>query len=566
MLFLSSGILFPGVQGHGDFPARNFANQRPHASPDFERQLGLNLSSMFESAVKTPHHRRPAPCRFRLAALWVASTALALADTPAPAPAAGLSLADAVTATLEHNPALRVQKSVIEQRTGVAEQFAGAFDWTATGSLGYRKDRTPVPGFPGTEPVESSGHTTYSAGVERLFRSGVFVRPSVAVGIDESFTPASPTYGASQLSVQIVVPLLRGLGSDSTGAAEAAARGDIAVARLLYQHALSLQTFGTASNYWACRSADETLAVQRDVERAAEQLVESTKVLVDSGVFPPAYLLQAEANLRDKRTVRINAELDAHEARFNLGQSLGLAPEAIAATPAPVDAFPALPAAMAPLGDGARNRLIVQALNQRADYLAAQQSQVPLAILAKQAELDLKPEVNLSASAGYKGLNAGSSPLSPLGKRLTGANAEIGVAIAWPFRNSYQRGLLRERRASQEQAEAETVQLAQGVAGDVLLAIEQLRLRADTVRSAYETVGIAKRAVAAQYDQLKTGDGTILDVITLENLYSSARIGYINAHASYAIAIAQLRYAMGDVFAADAADLTLNDLTRVPNL
>ena len=517
--------------------------------------------------MKTLPHRRTNPHVPCLAVLLVASAALAIAGTPAPANASGLSLADAVSATLEHNPALRVQKAVIVQKAGVEEQFAGAFDWTATGSLGYRKDRTPVPGLPGTEPVESSGHTTYSAGVERLFRSGVFLRPSVAVGIDESFTPASPTYGASQLSVQIVVPLLRGLGRDSTGAGEAAARGDLEVARLLYQHALSLQTFGTASNYWACRSADETLAVQRDVERAAEQLVESTKVLVNSGVFPPAYLLQAEANLRDKRTVRINAELDAHDARFSLGRSLGLAPEAIATTPAPIAPFPVLPAAMAPLEPEARNQIIVRALRQRADYLASQQSLVPLAILAKQAELDLKPEVNLSASAGYKGLNAGSSPLSPLGKRLTGANAEVGVSLAWPFRNSYQRGLLRERRASQEQAEAETVQLAQGVAAEVLLALEQLRLRADTVRSAFETVGIAKRAVAAQYDQLKTGDGTILDVITLENLYSSARISYINAHASYAIAVAQLRYALGEFFADATADhLILNDPTQVPSL
>ncbi len=492
---------------------------------------------------------------------------IAVAAEPAPAAATEtLSLRDALGATLEHSPALRVQKSVIEQKSGIMEQASGAFDWTGTAGASFTGDRTPVPGLPGTEPVNHTNSSTYTAGLQHLFRNGVSVRPSVNVGVDENLSPASPTYGVSQLSVEIVVPLLRGLGRDSTGAGEAAARGDIEVARLLYQHALSSQAFATAANYWNSRRADDTLTVQLDVEQAAARLVESTKVLVKSGVFPPAYLLQAEANLRDKRTVRINAELDAHNARFTLGQSLGLAPEAIGSTPAPADPFPHLPDAIAPFSPETRNTLIVRALHQRADYRASQQSLIPLNILARQAELDLKPEVNLSASTGYKGLSAGSSPLSPLDKRLTGLNTEVGVSVAWPFRNSYQHGLLRERRANQDQTEAQSVQLAQGVAGDVLLALEQLRLRADTVRSASETVQIAKRAVAAQYDQLKTGDGTILDVITLENLYSSARISYIGAQASYAISVAQLRYALGDVFNGSASTLTLADLTLVPTL
>jgi outer membrane protein len=483
-----------------------------------------------------------------------------------PATATALTLQDALSATLERSPALRIQQSVIEQKTGIREQISGAFDWSATGDISYGKDRTPRPGLPGTEPVDNTNNTAYTAGLNRLFRNGIYLRPSVSVGVEDNVAPTSLAYGVSELNLQVIVPLLRGLGQDSTGAAEAAARGDVNVAKLLYQHALSLQAFGTAANYWSCRNADDTLAVQLDVEQAAEKLVESTKVLVESGVFPPAYLLQAEANLREKRTVRINAELDAHEARFSLGQSLGLAPEAIATTPTPVDTFPALTASLTPFSDQTRSALIVRALQHRSDYLAVKQSLVPLNILTRQAELDLKPEVNLAASAGYKGLNAGRSPISPLGTRLTGLNAEVGISVAWPFKNTYQRGLLRTRRANQDQVEAEAVQLAQSVAGEVLLAIEQLRLRADTVRSAQETVQIAKRAVAAQYEQVRAGDGTILDVISLENLSAASRIRYINSHASYAIAIAQVRFALGAVFTETESGLTLSDLTVAPSL
>ncbi|MCC6415166.1 MAG: TolC family protein, partial [Opitutaceae bacterium] len=448
----------------------------------------------------------------------------------------------------------------------IFDQASGAFDWTGFGGVSFSRDSTPVPGPPCAEPVDHTNRAAYSVGLSHQFRSGVTLRPTATIGVDENISPARPTYGASQVSVEIVIPLLRGLGQDSTGAVEAAARGDIEVARLLYQHALSFQTFGTAADYWVCRRANDTLAVQRDVEQAAERLVESTKVLVKSGVFPPAYLLQAEANLRDKRTLRINAELAAHDARFALGQSLGLPPEAIASTPVPTDPFPRLVETIAPFAPETRQQLIVRALQHRADYLASRQSLVPLNLLARQAALDLKPEVNLSVATGYKGLHPGHAPLPALSQRATGLNAEVGVSVAWPFHNRYQRGLLRERRANQAQAEAETAQLAQGVAGEVLLALAQLRLRADTVRSAAETVDIAKRAVAAQYDQLKAGDGTILDVITLENLYSSARISHISANASYAIAVAQLRYALGDIFDGTATTLTLTDLATVPAL
>lgn len=482
------------------------------------------------------------------------------------APASDLTLQAALASTLEHSPALKVQRSVVEQKSGLLDQAGGAFDWTATGTITYTRDRTPVPGAPGTSPVDRTNTTAYTTGLGRLFRNGIYVQPSASVGVADNASPASPTYGTSALNIQILVPLLRGLGRDSTGAAEAAARGDVEVARLLYQHALSAEAFATATNYWSSRSADEVLGVQRDVELAAEKLVASTKVLVHSGVFPPAYLLQAEANLRDKRTVRINAELDAHQARFNLGQSLGLRPEEIGTTPTPTDDFPPLTATIAPFTDQTRSALIVQALQQRADYRASQQSLVPLNILARQAELDLKPQLDLSANLGYKGLNAGNSLTAPMSERLTGANAEIGLSLAWPFRNAYQRGLLRERRANQTEAEAQTEQLAQSVANQVLLALEQLRLRADAVRSAQETVDIAKRALDAQYEQVKAGTGTILDLINLENLSSTARIRYVTARASYAIAIVQLRYALGSIFQDSAQHLTLANLTTAPDL
>jgi outer membrane protein len=373
-----------------------------------------------------------------------------------------------------------------------------------------------------------------------------------------------PVVGASSVRLEILVPLLRGLGAESAGAAEAAARGDAEVARLLYRHTLASQAFATVSTYWSARAATESLAVQRDVEERAVRLYDSINVLVSSRVFAPIFLIQAEANRRDKGTQRRNAELNEVTARFNFGRMLGLPPEQMAATPVPADKLPEAAAAYEQLAEAAfRSRAIQRALAARADYLAFQQSERPLNILTRQAELDLRPRVDLNVGAGYQGFDASRNPLTPLHERVTGGNATVGLSFDWPTRNIYQQGLLRERRASVRQAEANTAELASGIAADVLTVLEEVRLRAQTALTAAATVDTAERAVKGQQDRLRSGESTVLDVINLENLATSSRLQLIEARTGYAIAVARLRYTLGAIFTADSTDRSfkLHDLT-----
>jgi outer membrane protein TolC len=205
-------------------------------------------------------------------------------------------------------------------------------------------------------------------------------------------------------------------------------------------------------------------------------------------------------------------------------------------------------------------------LRQRADFLAVRQSEVPLRVLAQQAELDLKPRVDLSVRGGYAGLNRGHSVIEPLTQRLTGANGELGVMLEWPGANTYQRGLLRSRRAAQRQAELTTAQFQSDIAADVCTALAEVRLRAETMRNAGATAAIARKAVEQEQRRLQTGEATVLDVINLENLMSSARLSQIDAQAGYAVAVARLRYAVGEIFLAENRDQSfqLTDLTQLP--
>jgi outer membrane protein TolC len=86
------------------------------------------------------------------------------------------------------------------------------------------------------------------------------------------------------------------------------------------------------------------------------------------------------------------------------------------------------------------------------------------------------------------------------------------------------------------------------------------------MRNAGATAAIARKAVEQEQRRLQTGEATVLDVINLENLMSSARLSQIDAQAGYAVAVARLRYAVGEIFLAENRDQSfqLTDLTQLP--
>jgi outer membrane protein TolC len=497
--------------------------------------------------------------------VWASAlTAVAAEDASPVRPPASTSLNQAVLLALQQNTAVQVQAEGVEIKEGLRQQASGQFDWTFSAGAASERVRTPAVDPLGRTVVGAQDSSTWSVGATRALRNGIILQPQVDVATSRTPAPAS---GASKIQLQILVPLLRRLGTDSTGAAEAAARGDVEVARLLYRHELATQAFATVSAYWAARAAEDSLAVQRDVEVRAQRLLDSMRVLVGSRVFLPDYLLQAEANFQEKSTIRRSAELTALSARLNLGRVLGLKPEQMAATPVPSDALPVLHSTPAALSSQElADRLVHHALASRADYLAVRQSQVPLAILARQAEKDLKPRVDLSLSGGYAGFDPSANQISPLNERLTGGNARVGVALSWPMRNTYQQGLLHERRATLRQTEAQTALLASGIAADTLTAFAEVRLLSESVISASITAETALKAVANQQNRLRSGESSVIDVINLENLASSARLRLIDTAAGYAIAVARLRFTTGLIFGDDTGNRSfqLQDLTVPP--
>jgi outer membrane protein TolC len=503
---------------------------------------------------------------------------------------ARLSLAEAVQSALSRQPALALRREALLQREAYLLQTAGEFDPTLSALFAASRARTPgvnrealnfqsylrnagidppaltetLDPFAATNEVRIDDFN-YRINFTRKLRNGIVVGPVASVNVNEGLSPPTAPLATGTLGFMVQVPLLRGLGTASSGAREAAARGEVEVARLLYRHELAQQAVRTAVAYWGSRAAAETAQLRLDLAARAAALLESTRPLIQASILPPTVLAQAEANALEKESLRLEANLAAAHARVELARALGLAPADFASPPEAVEPFPAVAAAAGTVPD----RLVAwieSALAARADHQAARRSRDPAALLARKAQSDLRPRLDVGLQAGYAGLSGGRYPLDALRERRTSGNAAVTVQLDWPLRNSLQQGLLREARSREREAEARLAALAADIAADVAAAVRESALRAELALAAERTVAAADAAVRGEQARLGLGESSLPDVIALENALGEARLQQVNAHAGYAIAIVRLRFATGTLFSDLGADgsFTLARLTLLP--
>ncbi|MEY2878421.1 MAG: hypothetical protein RLZZ15_801 [Verrucomicrobiota bacterium] len=530
----------------------------------------------------------PPPLRRILCAAALLLGASARAAEPPPPET--VSLRDAVLGALARNPALAVRREEIAQREARGLQAAGEFDPHLSALFNATRNRAPgvnrealtfqsylrnagvdSPALNDSlDPLATANVVrvddfNYQLGLAQKLRNGIVFGPVASVNVNEGLSPVIAPLTTGRVSLVVQVPLLRGLGADSTGAREAAARGEAEVARLLYRHELAAQAARTAGAYWASRAAAEAAAIRRDTEARAADLLAAMRPLVTAAVLAPGALTQAEANLLEKHAVRLEADLAASTAHTELGRALGLAPAHLARTPRATDAFPAVPAAL----DGAPEKIsawIAFALAHRADHQAVRHSREPAALLARKAQRDLLPRLDLAVQAGYATLSAGRNALDGLSERRTGGNGALTVSLDWPLRNTLQRGELREARAREREAEARLAVLVGDIAGEVATAVREAALRAELVAAAERALAVAERAVRQERERLGLGETSLPDVIALENSLGEARLRLTAARAGFAVAVVRFRFAVGSLFAGQSAEgaFELANLTQLP--
>ncbi len=459
-----------------------------------------------------------------------------------------INLQTAIYMSLERNPQVVLRYLDVETRQGQLQSASGEFDWNTIITAEANKTRSPSITLSGAPDTLVEETISYTIGAIRKFRNGLSLTPSVSANLNNNSKSNPRNTSFAVYNLELLIPLLRGLGERSSRAIEASLERDLEAARLAYLQVLSDQAFLTLVAYWNCAAARVRVNLLSDLEKRAQALIETTEAMIEADLLSYSALPQARANLNDQRSLYIQALSEYASTRFDLASELGLEPDEMVNVPVPSTMIKKLDTASNHVLKQAPHEFISLALTKRSDLLSARETLEARGILFTAAKVDLKPRLDLKLYTGYTTGNYEYKPIRVLQDNPRGANAGVALNFDWPWNNDFREGILVQRRAEFDRANYLIYQLQQNIARDTLKAAEIMKLDSarallsqDTVRQYKESVDIASQRLAA-------GNASVFEVIDMEGRYSRSTIQQVNALRDYYISVGRLRYVSGTIF------------------
>jgi len=497
-----------------------------------------------------------------------------------------ISLNDAILKTLDANPDIKIQKEKISQSEGTLQTASGQFDWIGYGSISKELDKTPLTMsqeqkaqaaavLAGTTAPEYLREETeiYSAGATKQLRSGVTITPSISAAnyYDNNSLTREAAY--SDYSIEIVIPLMRGLGAAHTAADERAASSGLTATELISSYNIAGSIYTTAESYWNCLAAERNLNIIKDMEKRGRELFQLVELLIRGGELAPEMLYQAKAKLLLRQSNLAEAHLSLYESRQSLAVSMGLSTDELLTAPMAEGTFPAvIPPDLLHRIDA--KRFVREALARRADYATAKQNIRTDEIRLVKAENDMKPSLDLGITPGYGGLDESDNANryhQTFYHQLTGPKVLVSLNLELPVANNAARGEVVRRKSVVREKELVTEKLSHSITSQVLVSLKTLEstineyMRAKEARESYE------KTVQSETRKLKEGETTLTALIDLEDRYYQSRISENSALNKYAVSLAKLRFVTGAILERDRdggrqVTVRLKNLLEIPFL
>lgn len=504
-----------------------------------------------------------------------ASSQLHAQSGPAHDPQSGLTLVEAVQATLQNHPLLVMQKAQIEIRRGQQEESSSIFDSITQGGLSQTRSTLPAwraNDRSGLALFDQAGFTTDSTlRFSRLFRNGITAQSVLDMSRNTESITNELGLNTSTLSVTIGLPLLRGRGRKIVAAQEEASKTEVDATLFDTNQLISRLVATTVTSYWNLVAARKSLAIAIEAEERGRLYLETVQALVNADHVPRNDLNNVTANLAQRAAIRIGREQEVIAAQAQLALDMGKQPNEIMNHLAELsDDFPRgedqrLPSNTLP----SLEYYLAKALERRADYLAAQDRKLESKMLLTAAENGILPQLNLNLGAGYSGMAEGRTGgnffAGPYNK--VGPNAYAGITYVFSGKNQAARGFLRQADASRQQAIVKVDELARNASAEVVTAVQAVRNSILRAKKAREAVQAFQDALAGEREKYRAAMGSIVDVLTVEDRLNNALSEQVQAQQAYALALIQFRLATGTILSAPnkaSQTISLDTLTSLP--
>ena len=250
-------------------------------------------------------------------------SAVASAQAPSERPADSLQLSidEAVRRALDNNPDLAAVRLSTQTEAARVAQSESAYMPVFSSLFGSSSNVTPPSNFLLGERGVDTNDLFTSAGVrQRLSRGG----GSWNVSWDTSRTTSNSPLNSYDPSVQsgflvaFSQPLLRDRKMDAAKQQTIVAKRDLSTSELRARESAVQMTAAVKQAYWMLKATLAHVTVQQRSLELAEELARQNRVRVDVGQTPPLDLLQAEAEVAQRRENLILATAAAGDAEDRL--------------------------------------------------------------------------------------------------------------------------------------------------------------------------------------------------------------------------------------------------------
>jgi outer membrane protein TolC len=462
-----------------------------------------------------------------------------------------LTLDEAVRRAVEHNPDLAIVRLGTEVEAARTRESQGAFSPVFSTILGRSSNITPPSNvLLGDRGVDVNDWFSSTGVRQRLpWGSGTW-----SVSWDTSRTtsnnPISSFDPSLQSGIQLAFsqPLLKDRNIDGARQQYFIAKRNQANSELRFRESVVQTVAAVKQAYWTYKATLANGAVQQRSLELAQELARQNRVRVTAGQVPPLDLVQAEAEVAERRENLIRANTTAEDAEDSL-RRLIMDPADPAFWRIRIDPIEELTDRNSlPDVDAA----VANALKGRYDLARAGQDLENATTTVKFLNNQKLPDVRLETSyrgnglAGTQFLRTGGFPGTVTGTRDRSFGAalgqsfspdyptwSVGVTVSYPIGPSYDDASLARAEAERRQAAQRIASLQLQTAEAVRQAARQVRSTAERVDAARASEGLAEQRLDAEQRRYEVGLSTTFLVTQAQRDLLQAQVNLLQTTLDY---------------------------------
>jgi len=474
----------------------------------------------------------------RLRAAGICAFALLSLMVPGTVQAKSYTLDEFIRLVLNKNYDLSVTQEQVKVNEYQIDMQNGAFAWTAT--LGAQQKRTNPLRVNGVDTTALKREQSYSLSFERPTQSGIKLTASAQSAIDLAIANADNTLSGA--SVQLDVPLMRGLGYEVNRAGIESAQASYQGSVLDFSHSASNTVKQALILYWQYLGLAETI---KSYEASLERKRMFQKIihkLVDVGEKPASDTAQVDAEIAVIQQQILASRLSQEQFKASMQLIAGL----------PYDPDFSLDSIPFPVFSGNLQPDVVAtwkafAMNHRADVHAAEKNIDASRSSLLALEDKLKPDVTLSLAGSVKASNLSGGERWPGAYQTHGSRPDYSVGITYTntFGKQTDKATVGAQQARVESLRWQREKLHLTVASELNLLREQLVSATEQEKKSHVVVELNARALEDEEKKYQLGMSTVLDRLVIEEKLTQADLSLANKKVDLARFITELNFSLG---------------------